>query len=281
MTIAKSSSRRRTPKLFCMLALAVAAALSLYPAVAQEQDLSAAEIAKLVQNPLSDAILVPLANDANFGVGPWRQPTDALQIQPVVPFHINDDWNLITRTTIPLISQARFSETQGRENGIGDIVPILALSPSHPGPLIWGFGPTFSLPTATDKTLGTRQWSAGPAAVALVMPDPWVFGALVTQHWGFAGSHEVNRISRFSAQLFAIYNFPDGTFLSSTPIINADFTADAPRKWIVPVGGEIGRVFEWEGQAMSASVGAYYNVVRPAFGPQWQLRLNLTLLFPK
>ncbi|QGM46524.1 hypothetical protein [Methylocystis heyeri] len=158
-----------------------------------------------------------MANDTNFGVGPWRQPADYLQIQPVVPFHINEDWNLITRTTIPLMSQARISSAQGRENGIGDIVPILAFSPSHPGPVIWGFGPTFSLPTATDKTLGTRQWSVGPAAVVLIMPDPWVFGALVTQHWGFAGAHDVNRISRFSAQLFAIYNFPDGTFLSSTP----------------------------------------------------------------
>jgi hypothetical protein len=106
-----------------ILASVIVAALFASPATAQEKDLSAAEIAKLVQNPLSDAIIVPMANDANFGVGPWRQPADYLQIQPVVPFHINDHWNLITRTTIPIMSQARFSSLQGRESGIGDIVP--------------------------------------------------------------------------------------------------------------------------------------------------------------
>jgi len=263
------------------LLLTVALALAVLPARGQDRSLSAAEIAKLVQNPLSDAIILPFANDTNFGVGPDRQAANVLHIQPVVPIHLGDDWNLITRTTLPIVSQARVSDTQGREFGLGDIVPILALSPSHPGPIVWGVGPTFSLATATDKTLGSRQWSAGPAAVALIMPDPWVFGMLVTQHWGFAGARDATRVSRLAAQLFAVYNFPDGSFISSSPIFGADLGLETSRKWTAPVGGEIGRVFELNGQAMSASVGAYYNVVRPAFGPQWQMRFNLTLLFPK
>ena len=55
------------------------------------------------------------------------------------------------------------------------------------GELIWGVGPLFTLPTATDKQLGAGKFSMGPAAVALTMQGPWVFGALVNNQWSVAG----------------------------------------------------------------------------------------------
>lgn len=235
-------------------------------------------MAKLVQNPLADSISVPFANETNFPLGPYRQTGNILNIQPVIPFRLSDDWNLITRTTIPIVSQVRLSPTDAPALGMGDIVPMFALSPAHPGNLVWGVGPTFSLPTATEKNLGTGQWAAGPSAVALLMPDPWVFGVLISQLW--SGPHVTRPVNRTAAQLFVVYNLSDGWFLSSTPIITADWTVDAHDRWTIPIGGDVGRVFEVGSQAMSASVGLYYNAVRPDFGAEWQARLNLTLIFP-
>jgi hypothetical protein len=271
-----SHSKRRLA-----LLLAACAVLSAQAAKAQNAPLSATDIAKLVQNPLADAIMIPFANDTNFGFGPYRQAGNVLNIQPVIPVHINDDWNLITRTTIPLMRQVRLSDTEGPRYGVGDIVPILALSPSHAGPIIWGVGPTFSLPTATNPALGTRKWSAGPAVIALVMPDPWVFGLLLTQTWSFAGSHQTTRVSRMAAQYFMTYNLPDGWFVGSTPIISADWTERGRNRWTVPFGADLGRAFAIGDQPVSAALGAYYNAVRPENGPKWQLRFNMTFLFAK
>ncbi len=242
--------------------------------------LSAHDLAKLVQNPLADSVSIPFAYDSNFPLGPYRQAGNVLYTQPVIPFKLGNDWNLVTRTTLPLTSQVRLSPTDGPTFGTGDVVPMLLFSPAHPGSVIWGVGPTFSLPTASDRRLGTGQWAAGPSAVAVVMPDPWVFGVLVSQWWSFAGPSGGALMNRTAAQLFIVYNFDSGWYLSSSPIITADWSATSRDRWIVPVGGEVGKVFEIGGQAMSASAGLYYNAVRPTFGPEWQARLNLTLIFP-
>lgn len=247
----------------------------------QKAAMSAHDLAKLVQNPLADSISVPFANETNFPLGPYRGTGNIMNIQPVVPFRLSDDWNIITRTTIPVVAQPRLSPTEPADFGIGSIVPIIALSPAHPGDIVWGLGPTFSLPTATGKTLGSPNWAAGPAAILLVQPDPWSFGLLLTHMSSFAGPSDATRTERTAAQLFAVYNFDDGTYLSYSPIFSADWTRRPNDRWTVPVGGEIGRVFEVGGQAMSASAGAYYNVVHPDGDAAWQIRTGLTLIFPK
>ena len=270
-----STTRNR----LAVLALALAA-LCAAPAEA-EPAMSAADLAKLVQNPLADTIMLPLANDTNFRVGPNRATANVLNVQPVVPFRLNEDWNLITRMTVPVVSQPRLSGQHGAETGLGNLVPILALSPAHPGDVVWGVGPTFMLPTATGKTLGSRNWAAGPAAVMLIQPDPWSLGVLLTHWWSVAGPRSAGRTDRTSLQLFAVYNFPDGSFLSYSPIISADWTRKAGDRVTLPVGGEVGKVFEWGGQAMVASAGAYSNVLHPQQEASWQLRAGLTFIFPQ
>jgi hypothetical protein len=247
---------------------------------AQTAQMSAADIAKLTQNPLADASALPISNDTNFAQGPYRQPGNVLQFQPVIPFSLNSDWNLVTRTTIPVMQQVRFSDTEGPRFGLGDIVPIFALSPAHTQSLIWGLGPSFTLPTATSRTLGTRKWSAGPTAIALIMPDPWVFGLLVTQMWSFAGAQDAQRVNRLATQYFVNYNLSDGWYLTSSPIITTDWTAQGG-KWTIPFGGGLGRVFEIGSQPMSASLGAYYNAIRPNDGSTWQLSFSLSFVFAK
>lgn len=239
-------------------------------------------LAHLAQNPLADAISVPFSNETNFRLGPYRQTGNVLNLQPVVPFRLNDDWNLVTRTTIPLQSQVRLSPSDGPTFGVGDIVPMVMLSPAHPGDLIWGVGPTFSMPTATDRRLGTGRWAAGPSGVLVVQPDPWVFGILASQLWGIGDPRPgETMMNRTTTQLFAVRNFDDGWYASSSPIITADWSEKGRDRWTVPLGGEIGRVFDPGGQAMVVSAGAYYNVVRPREGAEWQARVGLTLIFPK
>jgi hypothetical protein len=165
--------------------LAVAIALALAStAVAQEQpnaeEKSTEDLAKAAQNPVANLISVPFQFQSNFGVGPYHQPQGVLNIQPVIPITINDDWNLITRWVTPVIAQPRLSPTNGREFGLGDLNPSFFLSPSKPsdGGIIWGVGPTLLLPTATDQTLGNHRWGAGPSAIAVGIIEVGVMGTI-------------------------------------------------------------------------------------------------------
>ena len=257
--------------LFCMGVASNAAA----------QDDSTEALAKAAQNPVANMISVPFQENLNFGVGPYNQTQSLLNIQPVVPFSLTPDWNLITRTIIPVLNQPRLSPTIDPEFGIGDINPTFFVSPSKPGSIIWGAGPTFLLPTATDRYLGTGKWSAGPSVVVLTTPGPWVLGILASNVWSFAGPSSRANVNTFSSQLFVNYNLPQGWYLTTSPIITANWTAPASQRWTVPVGGGIGRIFKVGGQALNAQLGGYYNVVRPDGAATWQLRAQLVFLFPK
>ncbi len=136
------------------------------------------ELAKKTQNPVADLISVPLQNNFNFGMGPKNVTQYVLNVQPVIPFKLSEDWNLITRTILPIINQPSIASGVESAFGLGDLNPSFFLSPGKPGALIWGVGPTFTLPTATDNLLGSGKWSMGPTAVALTIQGPWVLGAL-------------------------------------------------------------------------------------------------------
>ena len=155
-----------------------------------QQDPSAEELAKKTQNPVADLISVPLQNNFNFGAGfHHNKMIYILNIQPVIPVTLNDEWNLITRIVMPVINQPSLFPTFGglipstTGTGFGDFNPTFFLSPDKSGELIWGIGPTMTLPTATDRDLGSGKWSMGPAGVALTMQDHWVFGALLNNQW--------------------------------------------------------------------------------------------------
>lgn len=248
------------------------------PALAEER--STDDLAKAAQNPVADMVSLPFQSNTNFGTGPYRGTAEVINIQPVIPIHLNDDWNLITRTILPLMGMPRMSPTLDSTSGLGDLNPTVFLSPANPGGIIWGVGPTMSMPTATDRILGTGKWSAGPAAVALVTPGRWVIGVLVNNMWSFAGPDDRKRVNQLTAQYFVNYNLPGGWYLTSSPIITANWVAKAGQQWTVPFGGGIGRVFKVAGQPVNAQIGAYYNAVRPSDGARWQLRAQLSLLFP-
>ena len=237
-----------------------------------------AELARAAQNPLASMISLPFQNNTNFNFGPLEKTQNILNIQPVIPFELNENWNLITRTIIPVVSQPALTPAQDREFGLGDTVFTAFLSPKDSGQLIWGVGPALLLPTSTDDRLGAGEWGAGPSAVVLTIRGPWVVGSLFSNVWSFTGDEQVNL---FSWQPFVNYNLDDGWYLTSAPLITANWEADSDNTWTVPFGGGFGKIFRIGTQPINASASAYYNVEKPDFGADWQLRLQVQFLFPK
>ena len=245
------------------------------------QEASSADLAKQAQNPIANLISLPLQNNTNFGIGPEDETQNILNIQPVWPVTINDNWNLITRTILPVVSQPNIlTGGEGRINGLGDTTFTGFFSPKDSGKTTWGVGPVFLFPTATDDTLGSDKWGAGASAVVLSMPGNWVIGSLLSNVWSFAGSGDQD-VNLFTWQYFINYNLSNGWYLTSAPIITANWEADSDNRWTVPFGGGFGKIFHVGKQPINAQAGAYYNVEKPDSGADWQLRLQLQFLFPK
>ena len=245
--------------------------------------LSAEELAKLAQNPVGNLISVPFQNNTNFNVGPQDGTQNILNIQPVIPVSINSEWNIITRTIIPVISMPALSPTGERVNGIGDIQFTGFLSPAVPGEWIWGLGAVAQLPTNSDDELGNKNWGLGPTAVVLHIEkgSPWVYGVLVNNIWSLTSSKRGGSYNNGLIQPFLNYNFPQGFYLTSAPIATVNWQTENDEKWTVPVGGGIGKIFHLGKLPVNTQVSAYYNVVRPDDAADWQLRLQVQFMFPK
>jgi hypothetical protein len=253
---------------------------------AQEPDTkaSAGDLAKAVQNPVASLISVPVQNLTDFNIGPFaRDRNTVLQFQPVIPVQLGEDWNLITRVIAPILYQPALGSPHGGTFGLGDINPSFFFSPAKPGKLIWGAGPTFLLPTATDDVLGTGKLSMGPAIVALMQPGKWTLGALVNNLWSVAGPSDRADVNAMTLQYFINYNLRKGYYLTSQPINSANWNAPGGNVWLVPIGGGIGRIMRLGFQPVNVTVQAYVNVKRPNVvpSPTWQLKFQIAFLYPK
>jgi hypothetical protein len=256
------------------------------PAAAAESPQSdedrADKLREAAQNPVANLISVQFQNNVNFNYGPYNGTQNVLNFQPVIPIRLNDDWNLITRPITPIVYQPRLAPELGPEFGLSNIQPQLYLSPANPGKIIWGAGVAFYLPTATNKTLGSNAWGAGPGFVALTIQEPWVLGALVNNVWAWRNGQQVDQMT---FQYFINYNLPHGWYLTSSPVITANWLAPAHDRWVVPFGGGFGRLFRADGlPPINAQIQAFYNVIRPTDeplkGPTWSMRFQISFLFP-
>jgi hypothetical protein len=270
--------------IFRVLALSLAIPLAaVAPAAAAEtpddarQAVDTEALAKAAQNPVADMISIPFQDNIGLGYGPGDKGTqNVLNIQPVIPLHVTEDWNVITRTILPVVSQPSFTGGAGT-TGLGDLTVTAFLSPRSPGHLIWGVGPVASFPTATSPFTGSQStWGLGPSAVVLAMPGHWVLGVLVNQIWSVAGASA----SQMLIQYFVNYNFEGGWYLTTSPILTADWNAGSGQKWVVPFGAGGGKIFRIGKLPFNGNVSAYYNAVRPDIGPEWTLRVQLALLLP-
>ncbi len=252
--------------------------------ILEEGEDEAAELARAAQNPVASMISLPFQNNTNFnwGLGPVEERQNVLNIQPVWPFQLNDDWNVITRTIVPIVSQPQLRSGQDRETGLGDTTFTAFLSPVRPGSVIWGVGPVFLLPTASDDRLGADKWGLGPSAVFLSMPGNWVIGSLFSNVWSTGGSGRED-VNLFTWQPFVNYNLPDGWYLTSSPLITANWEADSGSDtWTVPVGGGAGKIFRIASlPPMNAQIQGFYNVAKPDISGRWSMRVQLQLMFPE
>jgi hypothetical protein len=256
------------------------------PAVAQPADTEsdeakAAALAKAAQNPIADLISFPLQNNTAFGIGPYKRAENELLIEPVIPLHITKSWNLITRTIWPQIVQPDTTQPTMGWTGFGDLNPSFFLSPSAPHKLTWGAGPTFVLPWATAEQLGQGKFSMGPAVVALTMPGHWVIGTLVNNIFSVEGPHARPDVNQMLMQYFINYNFKHGWYVTSAPIITANWEASSGNVWTVPFGGGVGRIMKIGNQPVNIQTEFFGNAKYPIGGSPWSMRLQIALLFPK
>lgn len=241
------------------------------------------ELAKLAQNPIANLVSIPFQNNTNLNYGPLDGTQNILNIQPVIPVTLNKDWNLITRTILPLIWQPELSPVQDSTFGLGDTQFSAFLSPSDASSgWIWGVGAIAQIPTHTDSALGNNNWGLGPTGVVLHLEkgSPWVYGVLVNNVWSFNTSSAPS-YNNGLIQPFLNYNLPGGTYLNTAPIITVSWEAESSNRWTVPVGGGIGHIFHLGRLPVNAQLGGYYNVVTPEDGPNWQIRAQVQLMFPK
>ena len=245
-------------------------------------ELSADELAKQLANPIASLISVPLQYNYDENIGPDDKGTrHTTNLQPVAPFSISEDWNLISRTILPLIDQTDIAPGTGNQSGTGDVVQSLFFSPKEPSESgwIWGVGPVFLLPTASDDLLGSDQWGMGPTAVALRQSGPWTYGALVNHIEHVTTDRGHADVSATFLQPFLVYGLPGGISIA----LNSETTYDwEGEEAAVPINLQMNKVSKIGSQMIQFGGGVRYWAESSDAGPEgWGARLNLVLLFPK
>ena len=181
---------------------------------------------KATQNPVASLISVPIQNNSNFGISPGDRTQDVLNIQPVIPVSASKNWNLVIRWIMPIIYQPLPNQTSPTQTGVygfGDMQPTFFLVPKKNSKLIWGAGPIVQIPTATSNYLGQGKLGLGPSVVLLTQPGPWTIGVLANNVWSIAGSGGRPAVNQFLMQYFINYNLKKGWYLSTSPIVTANW----------------------------------------------------------
>ena len=238
------------------------------------------ELAKKLSNPIADLISVPFQFNYDEPIGPKDANKYTLNIQPVIPITLNQDWNVIVRTIVPVIYQDSIADGIDSRFGLGDTVQSFFFSPKEPtsGGWIWGVGPVFLWPTATDDILGSQKWGAGPTAVLLKQEHGWTYGVLANQIWSIAGESDRASVSSMFVQPFLTYT----THTYTTIGINTESTYDwKTSQWTVPINLTVSQLVRIGGHPVSFLLGVREYVESPTGGPDWGMRFQVTLLFPK
>jgi hypothetical protein len=275
------------------------------PAPAAAAANNADALRKAAQNPVASLISVPIQENWNFSVGPQDRTQNVLNIQPVIPVNVSENWNLIVRWVTPIVYQpysmfvpdqvgpdlSRLASQPQQSGsgtvvpngiyGFGDMQPAFFLSPKR-SKLIWGVGPQLLLPTATKTgVLGQGKFGIGPTIVLLVQPGKWTIGALVNNVWSVAGHSDLPDVNQMLFQYFINYNLQKGWYLTWQPTITANWEATNGGRWVVPVGGGIGRIMKLGPQPVNVGLQFYGNTVHPPGASPWGMRMQIAFLYPK
>lgn len=239
---------------------------------------SASDLAKQTQNPIASLISVPFQGNWDSGIGDREATGTLLNFQPVVPFPITPSTNVILRVIMPLTSQPS-TDGSTRYSGLGDVITSVFFSPSKPSRLIWGVGPVFLLPTATNKALGTEQFGVGPTAVVLTQPGKWTIGMLANQIWSTNGAVDRPPVNAMYLQPFLNYNLGKGLAVGTSMEATANWKAN--EVWSAPLLFNVSKVAMLGKRPVNILMGAGPYVAGPAGAPSWRFRLAATFLYPR
>ena len=249
-------------------------------AAAPATETEGAELAKKLNNPISDLFSVPFQFNWENGIGPQDQTRYILNIQPVMPFSVSDDLNLIVRLIAPLVSQPPLVAGGVPTSGVSDVLASFFLSPTK-GPIVWGVGPAVSVPSTSVPTLGTEKWSAGPTGVVLKQQGGWTYGALVNQIWSFAGNVNRSNVSQMFLQPFVAYTTKSLWTITGQSETTANWEADSPNRWNVPINVLAAKLSSFGTFPASYQFGGGYFVAKPDNGATWKVRAAITVLMPR
>jgi len=263
-----------------LVATALLAAIGLAASDASAQK-TEEEIALAAQNPVAAMVSVPMQYNYDQNIGPRETGhKNYVNVQPVVPFSLNEDWNLISRTIVPVVWQADIFPRSGSQSGIGDTTQSFFFSPKKPTAdgWIYGVGPVIYLPTATNDLLGADKWGLGPTAVFLKQEHGWTYGALLNHIWSVGGSGRAD-ISNTYLQPFLTYTTKSFTSFS----VNSESTYNwKTEQWSVPINLMVSQLLKVGEQRVQLQGGARYWATTPETGAHgWGARFTVTLLFPK
>jgi hypothetical protein len=244
------------------------------PLFAQTAD----ELAKQTQNPVASLISLPFQGNWDFGLGDRDATGTLLNIQPVAPFELTKDWNVILRVIMPAISQP--SPDGSRLTGMGDTTMTVFLAPTKEGKVIWGAGPAFLIPTATNNGLGSEKFGFGPSVVALAQPGKWTVGALFNQIWSVDGANDRADVNQMFLQPFLNYNLGEGLAVGAQIEASANWDADDDM-WTSHLIFSISKVTRLGKRPVSFLAGAGPTIASPSGGSEWRVRFAVTFLFPR
>jgi hypothetical protein len=234
-------------------------------------------LATKLTNPFSDVINLSINQNPDFDLGGdegWRY---TITVQPVIPFRLDDEWHLISRTVAPVIYQ---DSAGARDFGLGDIAQSLFLSPTHASEQgwFWGLGPILLLPTATVDPFGAKQWGLGPTLGLLTRAGPWTVGALTNHIFSLGGHEGKSDVNTTFLQPFVDYTTDSKTTFSINTESVYDWTNE---QWTAPIHLVVRQLFELLGQKVSVALGGRYYVATSPGGARWGLRLGITFIFPQ
>jgi hypothetical protein len=265
------------------IAVLLGALVTALPALADEtSEAYETSLAMQLSNPVAALISVPLQLNYDQDIGPADDGDRwLLNVQPVIPFSLNDNWNLISRTILPVVRQSDIFPGAGTQTGVGDTVQSIFFSPKAPtdSGWIWGAGPVLLLPTGSDDLLTTDKWGAGPTAVVLKQSNGWTRGVLANHLWSFAGDDDRADVNATFLQPFLTYTTPT----QWTFAVNTESSYDwQDEQWSVPVNASVSRLLRIGTQLVSFGGGVRYWFDSPDSGAEgFGVRFTMTLLFPR
>ncbi|MCV9927949.1 hypothetical protein OIU83_09810 [Flavobacterium sp. LS1R49] len=259
----------------------VLAAISLFhlTAIAQEEKAgaSAQELADKLANPVASLISVPLQNNLSYGIGPFNGSKYTINVQPVIPFKLSDNLNLITRYIVPIVDQRDITGENTHQFGLSDATITAFLAPKSEK-IIWGFGPAFLVPTATDKVLGTQKFGIGPSVLIMHQGKGLSVGLLANHIWSVAGNQDRADVNQFYVQAFLSHSYKSGASLGANVEITQNWDGNTT---MVSLNPSIGAVTKLGSQVVQFALMPLIPIIGPSeYKPDWGLRAVLAFVFP-